>query len=160
MFLLLSLKSVGQLYGFKYSPNMKKIIGNHQYVSDSLINTLKINQTDTNALYFPFFFKIYDRQAQQANYRGILYVTDSLIIFKSFKKSISELPAIMSFAIKINSLINYQLFESSNGLSVATNNDMEYLFLSDTKSPFYAEIKRIMEENKVPIKEEKKKKKR
>lgn len=157
-FILLTINVHGQFSELKYNSGMKKHMANHKFINDSILNSLKINQTDSTALYFPFFFKLNEREAQQANYFGILYLTDSLIIFKhTTKKSNKVLPNLTPFIIRINSIIEYELFENSNSFSIKTSNDMQYLFLSEFKKKFYSELKKTLERNNIARKESLKK---
>jgi hypothetical protein len=132
-------------FGLVYSSGMKTIIEKHKFINNSLIDSISVKQIDSSGLYFPFFYKLHGREVQQANYFGYLYLTDSLIIFNHKKRSNSVLPEIKPFLINISSIVEYELFEKNDGLTIKTNDDMEYFFLTNSRKGFYVEVKQAFE---------------
>jgi hypothetical protein len=148
-------------YGLNYSSSMREIIERHQFVKKSSIDSLQIIIADSNVIYFPFFYNLYGREVQQANYFGELYLTDSVVVFKyEMKKSHAILPDLKPFIIKINSIKEYELFEESNGLGIRTSDGLEYFFLANSKKPFYIQLKSTFERAQLKRKEPKSKKKK
>ncbi len=117
--------SSNSLFGQKW---IKKHLSKHNYIENKTLDNSKVLESDSNTMYFPFFF-IGGRLEAQLHCSGSLDLTDSLIIF-DYKKNQKIEPYyfyIRSFSIRINEITEYKIYEN-NGITFNTEK-INYMFL-------------------------------
>lgn len=107
---------------------LSKDIKSLNFLADSTF--IKTNNfiIKSNAIYHPFFFNDSKREAE-INYRGSLYLYDSLIVFEDRGAGFHpSLPSIQPFKINLQDLIEYSVFDDAILLWTKTK---KYCFLTE-----------------------------